>query len=475
MRPLYNHLKSLAKSPNKSLYLILLFGLFLRVLLLLAAPGLLWPDSFDYYRSAVAIADGFDFRLLPIYRTPGYSVFLAIFLLLGRGHSTGIAIIAIQHIFGLLSTYFVYKTAERIFNKPVAIVTGLLSAGHTLFLYYETVIHTESLFLCLLTGTIYYVTLILDQPREAKPFKQFAVLGILAGCLTLVRPIGQLLLLAILLLFLIKFKDLKKWLKLSTCCLAIYGVILMPWMMRNLYHHNFFGLSKDLGINLYHRVIDVDQQSPIETTKYRHVKRAYENARKKSQITYFHVLRALEGRRYSPRTVDNLMAKVAIERIKETPQIYFENSLYIFYKLFFKSRYSIHFCASERGKYLCSPRTRHLYRSTLSQKPFTGFNWAKKFVYQYFKKVRLPIGFLTVLAVVGCYQITRDDKRFRIARMLCICTVLYFALLTALLNREEDRFRLPVDGYIFMLAAYGGHTIVKRLRPSLEQRQSPTF
>ena len=39
-------------------------------------------------------------------------------------------------------------------------------------------------------------------------------------------------------------------------------------------------------------------------------------------------------------------------------------------------------------------------------------------------------------------------------------TVIYFALITALFQRAEDRFRMPADGIIILFGVYGAFALV---------------
>ena len=60
--------------------IILMAGLSLRVVMLLGAFGILWPDSFDYYYEAILFLRTHTFNFHRIYHTPLYPLFLSFFL-----------------------------------------------------------------------------------------------------------------------------------------------------------------------------------------------------------------------------------------------------------------------------------------------------------------------------------------------------------------------------------------------------------
>lgn len=175
---------------NRAILLILLAGLIVRIPILIFNEGILWPDSNFYLRFAEGIALKQDFSTHHVFHTPLYPLFLSFFIrFLPQTAKTGFLIILFQPLMGLLSTILVYRTAKRIFNPPTATWSALLFTLNPLVLYYEHVIETETLFVCILCLLIYLLTSLSDVPT----WKQDLLIGFLCAMVTLTRPVAKLL------------------------------------------------------------------------------------------------------------------------------------------------------------------------------------------------------------------------------------------------------------------------------------------
>src|SRR5262249_24280724 len=122
-----------------------------------------------------------------IFHTPFYPALIAFFLSFGETPRHGEALIGFQHFLGLCSCVLFYKIAQRTWSSTVALFTGLFLALDTLVLYYESVVQTETLFLFFLGLLLFYSLRILERGK----LWEFPIIGFLAACLTLTRPVAQ--------------------------------------------------------------------------------------------------------------------------------------------------------------------------------------------------------------------------------------------------------------------------------------------
>ncbi|MBP9839161.1 MAG: glycosyltransferase family 39 protein, partial [Proteobacteria bacterium] len=234
---------------KNSLAVILIFAAIVRLTLFLSQSGIIWADSTSYYLWAVEIAETFTFTTYPFYRTPFYSMFLSPFLLFGESILAGRAILLAQYTLGVLTVFYLYKIARLYFSEKVAFLAAMLFSLDVLQLYYETVIQTEVLF-CFLLVLTSYQSLVLIEKQDSK--RNLIFLGISIGLLTLTRPIGRLFFIVVLICSFIKNKNFKNTIKKGGIIFTFYYLTILPWQIINYHTYNHWGLSLDMGINLFH-------------------------------------------------------------------------------------------------------------------------------------------------------------------------------------------------------------------------------
>jgi hypothetical protein len=71
------------------------------------------------------------------------------------------------------------------------------------------------------------------------------------------------------------------------------------------------------------------------------------------------------------------------------------------------------------------------------------------------KHAVIPEWILGGLGLLGIILASRRRKFFVTPHALVIGVIFYFATLTAIFNRAEDRFRLPIDGFLAIYAVLG--------------------
>lgn len=444
---------------------LLAIGLVPRILLSFGSVPLLWPDSLTYLGSAAAMADEGNYWMHEVYRTPVYPLFLSVFFKIW-GHQTaaGDGVVLVQRLFGIASGCFLFLIVRRAFSDRVAFAAAVLFLLSPLQLYYETVILTEAQFTFLLFIFLYLATGLLagdDLGDKGMWWLRFAAFGSSGALLSLSRPIGQLLLVAFLVAFIVFRRGSRRAVLGAGLSAAVFIATIFPWLKVNHQYYGFWGISRDFGINLFHRVIDVDETPLPPKSSDTFVRKMYLDARSRPGVTYFHVYHALRrqlSRSHVPRrlnglTADRRMGDFALEVLMAHPQRFVPYSIRNFWQLFMSPRRSLHFCTDSAGDpYLC---TNHVGLATRSVQDSPGpvSVRARRVVHSLMTVLRVPDWIFAVFGVIGAtYALIKAP---RIQAVFLASIVMYFTGLAALMNCPEDRFRLPVDGLIYGFVVYG--------------------
>ncbi len=156
---------------------------------------------------------------------------------------------------------FVYLLARDIFNKRIALITGIIAAIYTGLFIWDGWLYTESLYTFCLTAFIYAAFRIQQHLRiqEATSGKLFLYIsrsgwrrilagGLLLGLLSLARPTGsEIIGMMCLWAMVVIFARMLPWRSaiLSVLALVLISTIVqLPWMYRNFtVTHSFFPVS----------------------------------------------------------------------------------------------------------------------------------------------------------------------------------------------------------------------------------------
>lgn len=454
-------------APRLPLLVLLGAAILIRVLMSVGTNGILWPDSFAYYRSGALMAVHGNFHWHEIYRTPLYPFFLSWFMyLFGQNELSGFITIVAQRLLGIGAIWLFYIVARKNFGPTVAFYGALLFALHTLQLYYETVVQTEILFVFLLYVLLY----VCDRFFREDSAKDAVLIGLTCGLLTLARPLGQFVVLVVLMAYFWQRGFSKRSLGRAAIALAVTFLTLFPWMMTNKVYYRFFGVSQDLGLNLFHRIIDVDRIEPRSDTAYPRVKNMWEQVRDQRHVSYFLVYHGLIRSGMRPLRADRQMAKFAIETLKEDPLPFLKNIPIVFYRNFFDARKSVQFCGAEGGPYMCTKNTLGQRRKSFANDPSGTTPGARSLVYDYFKAFELPFATISTFAFIGMPLLLWRLGRRNPMSALFVLLIMYSAALTAIFNIPEDRFRLPTDPLIFACAVYGLLAVLEFCAQRLKRR-----
>jgi len=251
-----NAMRAQINRNRKWIYLGILVILgFLRVLIVkqvLLEPwrGVL-VDSEQYLKLAENIYENAAYQIpseptLDFFRTPGYPGFVAFIYLLPGGSLNDLALIQFSIV--ILTAIFVYFVGKELGQERVGFVAGVLVLLSPNALFWSVTYMTETVFTC---GLV-FVFLLMIRVIYGKGW--IGWVGILLGFLTLIRPIGLILILLWALWFfvyILKESGKRAAIKSTVVLSLMSALILLPWFSRNALVHGHFSLSNVSNITFY--------------------------------------------------------------------------------------------------------------------------------------------------------------------------------------------------------------------------------
>ena len=434
-----------------------------------------WPDSIAYEQWATAIADNGDIAHHAIYRTPGYPLFLSFFIyLLGHQATTGFLIIAAQQLLGIFSGIFLYLLLETIFAPSIALIAGIVFVSSPLQLFYANSVLTEALFTPLLFLDLWlFARIFKNNSIDNFRAKDFALIGFISGLLTLTRPIGQLFLVSQILIGAIYYRGSRKYLINAALCMLVFFALIFPWVQVNYHTYGFSSISQDLGLNMFHRVLDIDQPSLPEDLSDQELKTIYTSAlervrNNKAKVTYFTVyyqlIKQYHGPSYSALEADRRMVKFALEVVKTEPINFLKITINNWIRNFLCPRkFEEFYIANDGVPYLISPHN-IMPNGLFYSRPEYRSKTLRNFIFKYFKSLESFRILYFWTFVYGVYKFSCNKKNRSLAGYSILFTILYFSGLTAIFNRSEDRFTVPFSGLIIGFAIYGLFELAQCIR-----------
>lgn len=223
---------------------------------LILAEHLITPggDSSDYVAAAADIANGNG--LGDAYRTPGYPMIIALtdFLLPGGRIDN---IVNAQHVAAAVFAAVLVLVTARWFDRATALVAGLMFALTPASPYLEHAILSNFPFAILVFGFAAVLASTLRSPRP--PLRSLVALGVLAAAAAYVRPAGQALILAVVATTALATRDWRNTLRTSGVVVAVFALLVVPWVARNAAQFDAPAMSRVTGDTLFVRAFEVDK------------------------------------------------------------------------------------------------------------------------------------------------------------------------------------------------------------------------
>lgn len=438
---------AIVTDSRRALFVLILLAAAARLALTLVTQAIVWPDSHAYYEMAQSILRG-DWELHEIFRTPGFSAFMATFLAGGETPLAGHLMIAAQRVLGVVGTVLVYQIGREAFRPATAFYGALLWTVSPLQLYYETAVASEAVFVFVLLATLLATIRLLKAPSAAA----FAAVGALCAATVLTRPVAKGLIGVVIVAGALAGHRSPRNLARYAMALCVYLACIVPWMYANSHTYGFFGLSRGEGLGLFMRAFDIERLPPPDVTRYTDVSAVYRQLASSVPYVHYRVRDELNYHHgYSARQTDDAMEGFALEAIVTHPVAFAAGVVFDWGSLFVAPHRSVDTCPHPSGPVLCAARNVGDSLPAFRDAPPAGYVRLKTIVADYMDIAYWVTPALAPLALVGML-LSRGPRYQRFARALLISTVFYFSLVSVSFNTFEDRYRLPIDGLVLLFA-----------------------
>lgn len=259
----------LTKQEAVLLAIILLLGLAARWTYVARIQSPPFSDMADYDSIARSLLDGEGFSRegkATAYRPPAYPVFIAlVYAIAGRSPETVRLIQAFLGTAGCLLSFFLARffllasPLSQSRNKHFlislgALVTVLILAFYDEWIFFCGQLLSETLYVLLLVAWL--LLLVFREQNTQGTIRGYAFLGLLAGILTLTRPVALFSICpALLVVFYRRYRQGDAWrtlIRWMGVFITGWAIFCLPWMVRNAWHFGAgAGLSTNTGINFY--------------------------------------------------------------------------------------------------------------------------------------------------------------------------------------------------------------------------------
>jgi len=459
---------AMTSSARRSLTVVVVAGVAVRLCLTFGTYPILWPDSYLYFFTARdQLADNFTAH--EIFRTPLFPAFMAVFLSAGETPLSGALMVAAQRLLGVAASVLVYRIGQIAFGPGVALYGALLWTLSPLQLYYETAVGSEALFVFLLVSAVFAATSALQTGSRVR----YAGVGLLCGLATLTRPVAKAL--AIVIATVLAWQPRRPSVDRLALVVAAYLVCTLPWMFVNSREYAFFAISRGEGLGLFMRAFDVDQLDVAPQTRYAVVQEVFDDLRLRRPVLHYAVRDALDYQRgYSALGADRAMFGFALEAVAEHPTRFAANTMTEWLALFLSPHRSVHICQSSFGPHLCSERSVGESHHVFSNTPFPSYGAVKVFIAWYIDGLYWLMPLLTPIAAIGALSWILASRPRNAVPALLAAIIAYFTIVTVIFNTVEDRYRLPVDPFIALFAVEGLRRLILGLA-SPDTTTAPTL
>jgi hypothetical protein len=309
----------------------------LRLAFLYRVPVILTGDSQSHYLPGYDLVMGntFDPELR---RPPGYALFAAgTILVLGEDLR---ALIFVQQALGVAAALLTYLLGRETFGRAAGFVAGLLVALNGALILSGQSVMTETLF----TAVFLAALLVLVLAGRTGRWWWALLAGLLLAAASLTRPVAQALVVLVPLAMLLGLRRpwpglrgvLRPIVRGSVIAGVGFGLVMVPWMLRNYSEHGTASAAGGLGRSLVARTIKYDdgffddaRPAPDGDLKaqVRQFIRGKRNTIRNSRSVRSTQAGLMEAFNLSQAESDRLMRQAAQDAIAERPGYYLLGSL----------------------------------------------------------------------------------------------------------------------------------------------------
>ncbi len=201
-------------------------------------------------RHIFSVSDKAPF-VVDTFRTPGYPGMLAIFKYIFGSYKF---FPLVQIFFTILTAIFILKIGTKVFSERIGMVASVLYVIDPNTIWHTLTILSEVPFALFLISALYYL-FFSDLKNQ---YLANILGGLFLGIATLIRPISMFMPIFMLPIYLYINKNSRPSLsviKNAVLILAVFLVVLMPWMFRNKQVSGVWGISSVKDFNFFHYTI----------------------------------------------------------------------------------------------------------------------------------------------------------------------------------------------------------------------------
>lgn len=384
------------------------------------------------------------------FRTPGYPLFLALIYLIFHSFVPAIFFGAIISAF---IAPFVYLIAKEVFEEKTAFVAGILTAIEPMGLFLGVSILTEGVFTSVLFLFVYCFIRYLKSGKKIYLYGAGALLALA----TLIRPI-MFYFWPLAIPFILYREANLNWrlrLKKAFIFIAIFFIILSPWLIRNKIAVGSWQISGLQGFIFY-----IDH--------YGAVLRYLGEAGPLSDVQNKALALVGPDKVFTSEGSD-ILFKSALSSIKQHKlayaNIYAKSLISFFIANGYKSLFIDILGVPAKAPYIPFELfLRFDFKSIF--KTFANMNFAGFLIYWGSKMVWVAIFILFLASLI--YLLFIQNYKAIITEVIYIAVVIfYFALITGPTAIGGGRTKAPINGLIFMFAVFGVYKLVNYLRQKL--------
>jgi 4-amino-4-deoxy-L-arabinose transferase-like glycosyltransferase len=218
-------------------------------------PFGLQPDTLGYFAQASHFFwDGAFTKGTPA--EPGYPFFALLVGWLPGDQENNLA--AFQHVIGVALAVATFVIAWRWLDRFTAWTAGFLVATAPLLYAAEDEALPDTLLCALFTTFAVLLAATALRGADRTRWTRAVALGVVAGVAALVKPSGQVLVVAVPIALLAAGWPWRRVLKTWGVMLVTFGVVLSPWLIYNWHSFGQPTISEQSGLTLFNRVFEVD-------------------------------------------------------------------------------------------------------------------------------------------------------------------------------------------------------------------------
>jgi 4-amino-4-deoxy-L-arabinose transferase-like glycosyltransferase len=437
-----------------ALLAILLMALLLRLGFNFRAPPFVTNDSLSYLLPGFDLLNSGTFAPI-LKRPPFYSLFISgVFALFGEDLRL---LMLVQHLLGVGTVALAYGIGRLLFGTVPGLLAALLTALSGPIIVTEHYLMSEALFTFLLAAGLFAYF----GGIRARSVGLLMLAGALLGVAALTRPIAQLVL--VLLLVGLPFL-LPRWrpaIAGVVTMLALFAVVVLPWMARNAAVQGTFAIAGGTGEGLAVRTIRYEQRFDFREPPGGDADRQLARARRiyrdeAEEGSAFELARRLRDElNVSEIEAERLMRTISLQAIMRQPVYYLTGTAGMLVQTFAGRTVRLRQDWLPWRNIAWDERVQHLLpvESAVEQR---GFAAAERLATLYD-----PARYAWLLAVFGIVGILAGMSRGRRPILILGGLVVTLLVAGAALIGIEWRYRFPLDPLINVLAAGGLVTSVR--------------